>query len=129
MNGNLNEAARSFAALTADSCRWCSSPFHEIYRKGLCRHCYEIALEKRRLCKQVQGKWRRDAGMPWKALDLELRVDCYVAGMMEEIARAEGQLLQFNREPAHSAMTIENLLDYISNRLLRKNCISPRSSA
>lgn len=59
--------------------------------------------------------------MPWKALDLQLRVDCHMAGMMEEIARAEGELLELNRQPAHSAMTIEKFLGYISRRLLHKN--------
>ncbi len=118
---SYDEAARSFAALPADRCSWCSSPFHEIYRKGLCRHCYKIELDKCRLRKEVKNQWQKNTGTAWRKLDLPLRVDCYVATEMEEIERSAGELQELNREPAHSAMTIEELLEYISRRLLHKN--------
>jgi hypothetical protein len=40
---------------------------------------------------------------------------------MEEMERATGESLQDDRKPAHSAMKIEELLTYISKRLLHEN--------
>jgi len=114
----FDKAARSFSALKDNACDWCASPFHKIYRSGLCRHCYDIKAEKRRLYREV--KRRMGAGIRWKSLDLTLRINCHVAGKMEEMAKAEGQLIQHKRRPEISAMAIEELLGYISHQLLSR---------
>ena len=113
----FDDAARFFCALGENRCNWCSSPFRKVHRSGLCRHCYGIAAEKRRLAREVKEKWKQETKMPWKALDLSLRIECHVAGMMEESVRAEGGLLEHNRSAAHSGMTLEELLGCISNCL------------
>jgi hypothetical protein len=118
---SFDDVARSYAALPGDRCSWCGTPYHDIYRRGLCRHCYEIELDKHRARKRVQERWRTGDGMPWKALDLDLRAACHVAGMMEEIERSEGDLVEFERQADHSGMKIEELLEYISRKLLHKN--------
>jgi hypothetical protein len=60
------------------------------------------------------------AGIRWKSLDLTLRINCHVAGKMEETAKSEGQLIQHRRRPEISAMAIEELLSYISHQLLTR---------
>jgi hypothetical protein len=59
-------------------------------------------------------------GIPWKSLDLPLRVNCHVAGKMEEMAKAEGHLIQHDRRPEFSTMAIEEMLSYISHQLLSR---------
>lgn len=114
----FDDAARSFANLRTDRCDWCLNPFQETYRSGLCRHCYGIRSDQRRLLREVKSKWKTELGISWRALDLRLRIDCHVAGRMEDMARAEGQSINQDREPSHSSMTVEQLLTYISRQLL-----------
>ncbi len=111
-----DEAASTFAALRGDRCDWCSSPYHEIYRADLCRHCYEIRNEKKRLVQKVRGKM--GAGLRWRALELGLRIDCHTAGRREDFARAEGELIAEDRGPDNSSMTVERLLTDISHEIL-----------
>jgi hypothetical protein len=118
MSAESDKSARFFATLKGNRCGWCGSPFHRIYHSGLCRHCYDIKAEKRRLSREV--KKRMGAGIRWKFLDLTLRINCHVAGKMEEMAKAEGQLIQHKRRPEISTMAIEELLSYISHQLLSR---------
>lgn len=119
--GSFNKAASLFSALAPNRCDWCLCPFREIYHARLCRRCYEIKRTKRRLLKEVKEKWNRDSGMPWKALDLRLRCDCHLIGKMEENAIAEGAVLEADRHAAHSGMTLEDLLGYLSHQLVHEN--------
>ncbi len=57
-------------------------------------------------------------GQPWRGLELQLRIDCHVAGRMEDMVKAEGQSIAEDRSPEHSSMAIEDLLRYISCQLL-----------
>ena len=122
-NGIMTLDSESFqidltAELGSNRCDWCGNPFHKVYRSGLCRHCYDIKAEKRRLSREV--KKGMGAGIRWKSLDLTLRIKCHVAGKMEEMAKAEGQLIRHNRRPEISAKVIEDLLRYISHQLLSR---------
>jgi hypothetical protein len=61
-----------------------------------------------------------DAGICWEALGLPLRIDCVVAGKLEEGAKAEGDVILQDRQPEHSARAVEELLTYISHQLLSR---------
>jgi hypothetical protein len=73
-------------------------------------------LEKQRLAQKVKKK--TESGLCWRGLDLRLRIDCHVAGRMEDMARAAGQSIEEHRRPDRSSMAIEDLLRYISHQLL-----------
>lgn len=114
----FDEAARPFANLRTGRCNWCLNPFQKTYRSGLCRHCYRIKSDQRRLLREVKSKWKTKPGVSWRTLDLRLRIACHVAGRMEDMARAEGQSISQDRESPHSSMAVEQLLTYISRQLL-----------
>jgi hypothetical protein len=112
----FDDAARFFCAPRAARCNWCLSPHHEIHRSGLCRFCYEIRSEKYRLARDARKIL--DGGRPWKSLELNLRIACHVVGRMEDAVRAAGQNMATGGRAEHSPMAIENLLRYISRRIL-----------
>jgi len=125
---HFDETAHSFAALKPGRCKWCSSPFRSICRAGLCGHCYRIRLEKLRLTEDVRRRLKGKPGATWSNLDLGLRCDCWIAGEMEETARADGGSLEFSRTSDESGMTIEWILGYLSRQLVGEDLYDDSAS-
>jgi len=118
---HYNRFARDLGSQSTDVCLWCRSPFHSVYRLGLCRHCYWIRSEQRRL----QSKIEEANVSNWKSVPLKLRLSYQVAVVMERWEKADALLFGEN-EPVHTGTTLETLLNYIGVHLAHMS--SQRSS-
>ena len=71
-------------------CAWCKHPTKPVYRKGLCRHCYEIDREIAKLQKKVDAVKAKHGGFPLAPRFISLEMDYKTALQMKKSAQVEG---------------------------------------
>lgn len=111
----LDRYASSLVTCSPPECEWCLSPFHKVYRNGLCRHCHRISTAQQRLRKQIEMNPARQ----WNRLPLKLRHEYRVCLEMEKLAKCEGQTFQ-ETQPFRTSLVLEKLMNEISQQLSHK---------
>ena len=101
-------------------CNWCRYPYKPIYRGGLCRHCYGIKAELKRLHKEVVDRRARGDVHPKFGLGI-LEFDYVTAINMAEAAQSEGRMYGslYNRQV--TPLDLEHEFSFISERFLKKD--------
>jgi hypothetical protein len=100
----------------APRCDWCKHTRKKVYRKGLCRHCYDISREVVKI--EAQARAYREQGQPIQRF-LDAKLD--VARRMAESARVEGNTYGDIHMDDISGLTLEHEFSFISKLLLRKD--------
>ncbi|MGD0125283.1 MAG: hypothetical protein ABSF46_07995 [Terriglobia bacterium] len=111
-----------------EACGWCKHPFKDIYRSGLCRHCYKIKTELGALHQEVEHVKR--AGKPYRGKVLispSLKLAYMTALRMAEEAQWEGRKYGSLYNDDITSLDVQRELSFISKRFLKKdlyeNCV------
>jgi hypothetical protein len=103
-------------------CEWCASPFHKVYKAGLCSHCYGIRNKRAKLDQQISILQEHGRAVPYP-LHYNREVACEMATL------AKNESISFRGDDsAHTGMRIEHLMMYISKHLVGKNYFSNYAS-
>lgn len=96
-----------------EHCEWCRYPHKPIYRLRLCRHCYQVKVELKRLHRVVDG----DRGILSPATEFRYKV----ALLMAEFAQAEGQKYGSIGRRDVSALDLEWEFRFLSREFVRRD--------
>ena len=102
-----------------DACIWCKNPDKPVYCGGLCRHCYNIRAELKRLRREVQD--RRARGPVSPRFDLAALEFDYIAAIdMAESAQCEGR--EYGPlSKGETPLDLEHEFSFISEKFLKKD--------
>jgi hypothetical protein len=119
-----DEFAKDFSTLRPGQriCSWCASPFHKVRAKGLCQHCYGITRKEYKLKKQIKQLEGKSLSVPHS-----MTYDYKLLEEMATLAKEEGQTFR-PRKDALTGLSIENLMVYISEQLVRRSLYSNYAS-
>ncbi len=105
---------------TRRRCVWCRHPSKVVYCRGMCRHCYDIRQELRRLHKQVKRAKARFPEWPLANRLARLELDYMTAIEMAESAQILGRAYEGYLDNT-TALDLENEFRWLSRRFLRRD--------
>jgi hypothetical protein len=104
------------------TCGWCKHPGIQVYRAGLCRHCYHIKTELVRLHQKVHHS--RETGVPhprFGSIPSEWDLKYKIAIRMAESAQSEGRMYGSISRDEITNLRLEHEFNLISKRLLKRD--------
>jgi hypothetical protein len=104
-----------------EACEWCKHPFKDIYRAGLCRHCYSIKRELRALHHKVEHAKRSTIPRRDGLISPLLSLDYMTAIDMAENAQWEGRKYGSLYNDDITSLDLEHEFCFISKRFLKKD--------
>ena len=117
----IDDRAQEYLEYIAENemCNWCKYPHKPIYRGGLCRHCYNIKAELKRLHRKMEDGKERGAVHPTFGLG-NLQFDYTAAIDMAEAAQTEGRTYG-SLSKGDAPLDLEQEFGFISVKFLKKD--------
>lgn len=119
---HLDRRAKDWLQTVAEDekCAWCKYPYSAIYRDRLCRHCYKIKTELKRLHCDVQACKAQRSGHRF-VVPVMLDLHYKTALEMAELAQAEGRAYGGIHQQEVTPLRLEHEFRFLSQRLLRED--------
>jgi len=102
------------------TCVWCRHPNKIVYCRGMCRHCYDIRRDLKRLHKQVKRVKARFSEWPVANKFTRLELDYMTAVEMAESTQILGRAYVRYLDNTTS-LDLENEFRLVSKRFLRRD--------
>jgi hypothetical protein len=121
MIATLDDSAQRYLGSITEKemCTWCRYPYKPTYSGGLCRHCYDIKAELRRLHREVEERKAHGAVHPTFGLG-SLQFDYIAAIDMAEAAQGEGRVYG-SLSKGDAPLDLEHEFGFISQKFLKKD--------
>jgi hypothetical protein len=104
-----------------EACEWCKHPFKDVYRAGLCRHCYKIKSELRALHNKVEHAKRSTIPRRGDLISPMLSLDYMTAIDMAEDAQWEGRKYGSLYNDDVTSLDLEHEFCFISKTFLTRD--------